>query len=443
MNEQENMELQSSWTEIEPGTKSLCPYLVETVLVPEDTTYWLCHPDGTREQSRLTFAVFARQGSDDWEDNPMLGRILVEVLGDQGDTRPCPAIHLGVSPNSFVRKIGEDTTSVIFCFKWPYGSVEVPQGEETEDGIRLLKSRFDNEQTVAVHLTPDEGEPFTLSLRLPARGFQLLNGDEKIQSGEVTINRDDLKTYRYRFMGTPEDDRFTISINGSHRNLLCIWHDDGLLTLRDHKDGLAEVGAIPSKGSLSTLMMRGDDVLVKYHNQRWHITIKGVEHAEEDLPECEPVALARHAFKSYEESNEEERAELPRTLMSLEEALHFQWFWMTEDDWSYEHLGEMLGIGDTAADPQKMMRKALIYDNFCALMRRLRTLSYKKEASIPGDQLQARNNKRKIARCVRRLQAHNDGAESIWTLDEEDRKENIRLFRLFRREFINELEEKQ
>ena len=68
-------------------------------------------------------------------------------------------------------------------------------------------------------------------------------------------------------------------------------------------------------------------------------------------------------------------------------------------------------------------------------MKQLCAFSYVSQKPIQGDQLQARNNKRKIARCAKHILAHRAGEENIWQLEEEERKEILDLFGTFHREF--------
>ena len=59
---------------------------------------------------------------------------------------------------------------------------------------------------------------------------------------------------------------------------------------------------------------------------------------------------------------------------------------------------------------------------------------------IQGDQLQARNNKRKIKRCAKLIKAHQKGEISLWEEDEEQRKEILHLFSTFHSPFVEILE---
>lgn len=439
MIEQDNNGMKAPWTELELGNSCYSSYIVEPIFVPKETAFWLCRPDGTREASRLTFAVFSQRGTDEWEDDPMLGPIDVTLLDDD-NIRPFPTLYLGVAPEDFIHLEEEDEESVTFSFHWIEGDITSAQGEETRDGLRFRKSLFEGGKTVSLKLTPYDGTPFVLHLRIPVKGFQLLDADERPHQGELVVDPATAKEYQYQFVGTPNDDRFTIAINGGLHILLCIWQEDDTLTLRDHKNGLAVVGTIPAKGSLTELMMQGDEALVKYKEHRWHIAVKSQLTAEEDLPECTPSALVAHAFHAYRQTEDNGRERLEHELLGMEERLCFQWFWMDEKEWDFDHIGPLLEVDKVAGDPQEMMRLALVYDNFCAFMRRLSALSYKNGGRIEVDQLQARNNKRKIARCVRHIAKHRSGEINIWELEESAREEIVKLFRIFRNEFVKELE---
>lgn len=374
MIEQDNNGMKTPWTELELGNSCYSSYIVEPIFVPKETAFWLCRPDGTREASRLTFAVFSQRGTDEWEDDPMLGPIDVTLLDDD-NIRPFPTLYLGVAPEDFIHLEEEDEESVTFSFLWIEGDITSAQGEETGGGLRFRKSLFEGGKTVSLKLTPYDGTPFVLHLRIPVKGFQLLDADDRPHQGELVVDPATAKEYQYQFVGTPNDDRFTIAINGGLHILLCIWQEDDTLTLRDHKNGLAVVGTIPAKGSLTELMMQGDEALVKYKEHRWHIAVKSQLTAEEDLPECTPSALVAHAFHAYRQTEDNGRERLEHELLGMEERLCFQWFWMDEKEWDFDHIGPLLEVDKVAGDPQEMMRLALVYDNFCAFMRRLSTLS--------------------------------------------------------------------
>ena len=241
MIEQDNNGMKTPWTELELGNSCYSSYIVEPIFVPKETAFWLCRPDGTREASRLTFAVFSQRGTDEWEDDPMLGPIDVTLLDDD-NIRPFPTLYLGVAPEDFIHLKEEDEENATFSFHWIEGDITSAQGEETVDGLRFRKSLFEGGKTVALKLTPYDGTPFVLHLRIPVKGFQLLDADERPQQGELVVDPATAKEYQYQFVGTPNDDRFTIAINGGLHILLCIWQEDDTLTLRDHKNGLAVVG---------------------------------------------------------------------------------------------------------------------------------------------------------------------------------------------------------
>lgn len=77
--------------------------------------------------------------------------------------------------------------------------------------------------------------------------------------------------------------------------------------------------------------------------------------------------------------------ELGGHLISLEQKYGFQWFWLNDEDWRHD-------------DPM-----------FEMFMKQLLAFSYINQKPIQGDQLQARNNKRKIRRCAKMILAHRAG----------------------------------
>lgn len=437
-----------AWTEVEYSSVCVSPYLSTPVFVPKEAQLVLCREDGSRKPVRLTFVVFKAEGAadDQWDDDPMLGNIEAEVLGDgDEDVSPVSMVNLGMEPSDFIQVTREDEQEIVFDINFPDGEVRIDKARLEDDGFVLKKEDFGDEG-IACQLFPDEGTPFTIRLVVPYVGFSLTDADGNRIDGELTVTHDELDLYQYAFVGDGANDRFSITLDDNRLNYLCVLRDDGTMAVRDMRDRLAEVDQIADRGTLKQLMMGAHAVLVKNKNNRWRITLTG-SHDEVDASlACEAVPLARYAFEGFvalpTEGDEAEEAEgnLAHQLMHLEQKLAFQWYWLDEADWSHEHMNDLMDMEGLDADPEKMMRQALLFNRFESFMKRLAAFSYVNQKPIQGDQLQARNNKRKIARCVRRVKAHRAGETPLWTLPEEDRREILTLSTTFHREFTEGLE---
>ena len=187
--------------------------------------------------------------------------------------------------------------------------------------------------------------------------------------------------------------------------------------------------------------MGAHSALIKNKSARWRVELVGDEVEGADSLELNGVSLARFAFGLFTAEENVDEDSIAQRLMHMEQRLGFQWFWVDEADWSHENMEGLMDMEGLDADPEKMMRQALLFNRYETFMRRLCAFSYATHNNIQGDQLQARNNKRKIARCVRRVLAHRAGEESLWSLDEEARRENLHFFSTFHREFTQALEE--
>lgn len=437
-----------AWTEVEYSSVCVSPYLSTPVFVPKEAQLVLCREDGSRKPVRLTFVVFKAEGAadDQWDDDPMLGNIEAEVLGDgDEEVSPVSMVNLGMEPSDFIQVTREDEQEIVFDINFPDGEVRIDKARLEDDGFVLKKEDFGDEG-IDCQLFPDEGTPFTIRLVVPYVGFSLTDADGNRIDGELTVTHDELDQYQYAFVGDGANDRFSITLDDNRLNYLCVLRDDGTMAVRDMRDRLAEVDQIADRGTLKQLMMGAHAVLVKNKNNRWRITLTG-SHDEVDASlACEAVPLARYAFEGFvalpTEGDEAEEAEgnLAHQLMHLEQKLAFQWYWLDEADWSHEHMNDLMDMEGLDADPEKMMRQALLFNRFESFMKRLAAFSYVNQKPIQGDQLQARNNKRKIARCVRRVKAHRAGETPLWTLPEEDRREILTLSTTFHREFTEGLE---
>ena len=433
----------AAWTEVEYSSLCKSPYLSTPVFVPKETSFFLCRENGERKPARLTFVVFKTTDApdDEWEDDPMPGNIMAEVLGDgDEEVEPVAMVNLGMEPSSFISVVREDDNVIVFDIYWPHGEVKIDKGELTNEGFVLRKDDFGDEG-ILCSLIPDEGEPFSIRLVVPYVGFSLADTDDNAVTGDITVTHDTLDNYHYAFVGSEGNDRFALSLDDDKLKYLCVLRDDGTMAVRDMRDRLAEVGQIPDRGTLSQLLMGAHTALVKNKNSRWRITLTGSEVEDAAGLECNAVELARFAFRKYTATENVDENTLAQQLMGLEQKLGFQWFWLDEADWSHEHMEGLLDMEGLDADPEKMMRQALLFNRYEQFMKRLAAFSYVTQKPIQGDQLQARNNKRKIARCARHIKGHRTGTENIWELDEEERREILHLFSTFHREFTEQLEE--
>ena len=433
----------SAWTEVEYSARCMSPYISTPIYIPEETSYFLCREDGTREQHRLTFVVFRAEGADedDWEDDPMIGRLQIGVLGEgDEEVAPVDAVYLGDDPDRFVRVVRDDDSEIVFDFDWNYGKVEIERGEKTDEGWLLRKDDF-GEDGIAVKLTPRRGgNPFTLRLVIPYVGFALTDADGNRVSGELEITHGEIGGYSYSFVGDSSNDRFQISLDDNKLNYMCVLTDDGRLSVRDMRDRLALVDEIDAQGSLESLLMGAHAALIKNKSSRWRIQLTGEDMEGAAELEVSGKSLARFAFQQFAGDEAVDEDSLAQRLMHMEQRYAFQWYWLDEADWSHENLDGLIDMEGLDENPDKMMRQALLFNRYETFMKRLVAFSYISQKNIQGDQLQARNNKRKIARCVRHVLAHRAGEEDIWQLDEEARKEILHFHNTFHREFTEALE---
>lgn len=431
------------WTELEYSALCKSPYLAEPVFMPKETQYYLCREDGSREQTKLLFVVFKSVDalkSAEWEDDPMVGNLYVNVLGDDDEkVEPAKATYLGVPPDEFITKVREDDTNIVFDISWPLGKVKIEKAEKVDDGFSIRKEDF-GEEGVLCKLTPMKGKAFTVRLQIPYIGFSLLDADENKLGGEVEIAHDKVNDYRYTFVGDDTNDRFSISLDEDKLVYLCVLRNDGTMVVRDMRERLAVVGEIPSEGTVSQLLMGAHSALVKNKSHRWRIQLGGTSLEGVDELACNPESLVRFAYRQFNASEQVDEENLANQLMPLEQKLGFQWMWMGDDDWSHERLGDMIDVAGLEENPEEMMRQALAFNRFETFMRKLTALSYITQKPIQGDLLQARNNKRKIARCAKSVLAHRSGESSLWEMDEEGRREILRLFSTFHQQFVDALE---
>ena len=433
----------AAWTEVEYSVRCMSPYISTPIYIPEETSYFLCREDGTREQHRLTFVVFRAEGADedDWEDDPMIGRLQIGVLGEgDEEVKPVDAVYLGVEPDRFVKVVRDDESDIVFDFRWNYGKVEIDRAEKTDEGWLLKKDDF-GEDGIAVKLTPRKGNPFTLRFVIPYVGFAITDKDDNRLTGEIEITHNDLANYNYSFVGDSSNDRFQLSLDDNKLNYMCVLTEDGRLSVRNMRERLALVDEIDAMGSLESLMMGAHSALIKNKSSRWRIQLTGEDVEGASEIEVNGKSLARFAFEQFNTENVDENT-LAQRLMQMEQRYAFQWYWLNEEDWSHKNLDGLIDMDGLDEDPEKMMRQALLFNRYETFMKQLTAFSFVSQKNIQGDQLQARNNKRKIARCVRHVLAHRAGEENIWELEEEARKEIQHFHGTFHREFVAAMEEK-
>lgn len=326
----------AAWTEVEYSVRCMSPYISTPIYIPEETSYFLCREDGTREQHRLTFVVFRAEGADedDWEDDPMIGRLQIGVLGEgDEEVKPVDAVYLGVEPDRFVKVVRDDESDIVFDFRWNYGKVEIDRAEKTDEGWLLKKDDF-GEDGIAVKLTPRKGNPFTLRLVIPYVGFAITDKEENRLTGEIEITHNDLANYNYSFVGDSSNDRFQLSLDDNKLNYMCVLTEDGRLSVRNMRERLALVDEIDAMGSLESLMMGAHSALIKNKSSRWRIQLTGEDVEGASEIEVNGKSLARFAFEQFNTENVDENT-LAQRLMQMEQRYAFQWYWLNEEDWSH------------------------------------------------------------------------------------------------------------
>ena len=365
----------------------------------------------------LVFKSASAAEEDEWEDDPMPGLIQVKPLEDD-DTEvyePATVVYLGQDIEDFIQVTAEDDSTITFDIYWRHGDVKVEKADKTDDGFVCKKEDFGDEG-LRLTLIPEEGDPFTMNIQIPYIGFSLYDADNNKVHEEIEIPHDQVDNYRYEFVGDDNNDRFTLQLDENKLVYLCVLrHEDAQLVVRDQRQRLAVVDQIPSEGKLSELMMNAHSALIKNKNYRWRINIAGSSIAREAEMEINPESLV--SFIKEQMAKGIDMDTLGQQLIAMEQKYLFQWFWLKDSDWSHD-------------DP--------MFDMF---MNQLVAFSFVTQKPIQGDQLQARNNKRKIKRCAKLIKAHRNGEESVWTLDEEARNEIIHFFSTFHREFTAALEE--
>ena len=417
-----------AWTEVNHQPDDYNPF-VKAALLSRATRFSLCRTGEEPQQVRQSFVVFREKGAEEWEDDAPLGRIEAMVLADDDEeVRPAEVINLGVEPAEFLTMVRQDADSTTFQIDWFHGEVRVEGATKTDEGYVVKKADCADGKTLKCILTPDKGgEPFSLELQLPFVGFNITAEDGAMVVGDLTIPSTELAHYNYSFVGSDDDDRFAVSLDDLAQSYQYIWYEDGTLSVRNLRKKMEKVREQAAQGKLSELLQGSRNALVKHKDTRWRIVVTKAMKTDEAL-ELDPVALARMVFTRFQTAGEAEDA-LMRELIEMEEHHFFQWFWLKSDDWSHEHLAQLMGLNDIEQDQEKMMQLALQYNQFDRFMQKLRRASLDVAGPVQADALQMRNNKRKIARCLKRLERHQKGEESLWEADLEVREEQLQFFR--------------
>ena len=410
-----------AWAEIEYTALCKSPYLSTPFFVPKESKVFLCREDGSRKEARILYLVFKPADAPEdaeWEDDPAPGEILVSVLGDDDEeVEPVKAVFLDQDVEDFIQVVEEDDATITFDIDWDYGEVKVEKSEKTRDRFVCKKEDFGDEGLL-VTLTPDEGAPLTMRLQIPYLGFSLYDKDVNKVHGDVVVPHDKVNDYSYDFVGDDNNDRFSLHLDNDKLIYTCVLRPhEAKLVVRDQRQKMAIVDELPSEGKLTDLMMNAHEILVKNKNYRWRVTLSGtsLESESESEFELEPTALGNYAYEQFQKAAGN-IDELGGHLIALEQKYAFQWFWLKEEDWRHDDA---------------------MFDMF---MKQLVAFSYVSQKPIQGDQLQARNNKRKIRRCAKMILAHQAGEQSLWDEDEEARKEILYLFSTFHKEFAEALE---
>lgn len=410
-----------AWTEVNYTALCKIPYISTPFFIPKETQVYLCREDGSKEEARMIFLVFKSTDAPEdaeWEDDPIPGEMWVNVLGDDDEEiEPVKVVYLGMDLEDFLQVEHEDDQYITFNIYWRYGEVKIEKAEITDEGFVCKKEDFGDEGLLLTFI-PKKGKPFSTRLQIPYIGFSLYDKDGNKLHGDVEVAHDMIDSYTYDFVGNDSNDRFSLNLDNDKLVYLCVLRpNEGHLVVRDMREKLAVVDQIPVEGKLSELLMGAHHALVKNKNYRWRISLEGSSVVEEELDKIDAETLVHFAKEQFDKTDDKDA--LGGHLVSLEMKYSFQWCWLKEDDWSHD---------DAAFD---MFMKMLV------------AYSYVSQKPIQGDQLQARNNKRKIRRCAKLMVAHQLGEENLWEADEETRRELLHLFATFHSQFVDAVEEEK
>lgn len=412
-----------AWAEIEYTALCKNPYLSAPFFIPKESKVFLCREDGSRKEARILYLVFKPTDAPEdaeWEDDPIPGETWVNILGDDDEEiEPVKAIYLGMDLEDLLQVVEEDDSTITFDIDWYHGDVKVDKAERTGTRYVCKKEDFGDEGLLMTFIPKKGGKPFTMRLRIPYLGFSLYDKDGNKLHGDVEIPHDKIGVYTYDFVGDDSNDRFSLHLDNDKLIYMCVLRQhEGKLVVRDQREKLAVVGELPCEGMLSELMMNAHEALVKNKNYRWRISLSGTSLETDDVSELvvEPSALVAYAHEQFEKAGDK-IDELGGHLIALEEKYAFQWCWLNDDEWNHDNP---------------------MFDMF---MKQLVAFSFVNQKPIQGDQLQARNNKRKIRRCAKMLKAHQTGELNLWEEEEEVRKEILHFFSTYHKEFTEALEQ--
>ena len=163
--------------------------------------------------------------------------------------------------------------------------------------------------------------------------------------------------------------------------------------------------------------MNTNSALIKNRNHRWRIQVEGTTLSHEVDLNVDAASLVAFAEEQMQKGMEID--ELGQHLMALEQKYHFQWFWLSEDDWSHDNP---------------------VFDMF---MKQLCAFSYVSQNPVQADALMARNYKRKIRRYSSMLKAHKRGELNLFEESDEVRAEYLRIFQSFHQPFVEAFEKEE
>ena len=296
--------------------------------------------------------------------------------------------------------------------------MKVEKAEKTDDGFVCRKDDFGDDGLAVTLIPEDGGNPVVLRLQIPYIGFSLYDTEGNKVHGELSIPQDKVDDYTYEFVGDDNNDRFTLQLDSNRLVYMCVLrHEDHQLVVRNQRDRLSVVDQIPTEGKLSELLMNTNSALIKNRNHRWRIQIEGTTLSHEVELNVDAASLVAFAEEQMQKGMEID--ELGQHLMALEQKYHFQWFWLSEDDWSHDNP---------------------VFDMF---MKQLCAFSYVSQNPVQADALMARNYKRKIRRYSSMLKAHKRGELNLFEESDEVRAEYLRIFQGFHQPFVEAFEKEE
>lgn len=253
---------------------------------------------------------FRRPRTNEMLKTSPIGQVYVQYNGNT-----LKFYNLGQLKVELIQILESNRTSCRMQINWPHGVVSSPVAIKQNDGSWMIKKdrlieEVGHSESIPFVFTPNGENCFTLHVKAPFQGFEILDMNLQAVVGNQKIPFSDMTFYRYRMYGN--DVTMKYNDGDEERRISFEWDADKKSFIRrisrevyenDKWQEKLDKKQIPFEGCLTQLFGNEKEVAVSIHKQMLRDGIKIYQEGDNNHNNLRPISSYPFSFTLYQGGN--------------------------------------------------------------------------------------------------------------------------------------------